>query len=113
MPRSVSSKTLSSSATRPESAGEQAGDHIDQRGLAAARTPEQGDDPGSGQLEFRVQQKCAATLLGSYLEHQRPNIRRTRRANHSDNNNPPSPSAQERIARRAASLSPPGVCRAV
>ena len=92
---------------------EEAGDDIDRRGLAAAGRPEQCDDAGGRQLEPHVERKGAESLARQRLEqHQRPSIRRTRRANHSDTSKPPSPSTTDRIASRAAAYSPPGSCNA-
>ena len=70
--------------------------------------PNSADDAGGRQLELHVEGKGAEPFPDGDLQHQRPSMRRTRRANHSDSNRPPSPSTTDRIARRAAAYSPPG-----
>src|ERR1700724_210931 len=92
---------------------EQAANDIDQCGFAAAGAAKQRYDPRSGQVEFGVQRKRTPMLEDGHMKHQRPNNRRRRWANHSDNTRPPRPRMHERRARRAAASSPPGVCNAV
>src|ERR1700722_17745751 len=92
---------------------EQSGNDVDEGALAAARAAEQSHYSRSGQFEAGIEREGPAAFLDGDAEHQRPSMRRTRRANHSDNNRPPSPRTKEIAARRAAAVSPPGVCSAV
>ena len=91
---------------------EKSGNGIDEGALAAARAAEQRHHPRCRQLEVCIQRKGSTPFLDRYAEHQRPNMRRTRRANHSDNIRPVRPRANEMQAKRAAAVSPPGVCSA-
>src|SRR5580698_6283423 len=91
---------------------EEAGDHIDERGLAAAGGSEQSDDARGRKFECGVEREGAEPLGGGDFEHHGPSMRRTRRANHSETSNPPSPRTTDKRASRAAAASPPGCCSA-
>ena len=64
--------------------------------------PKSATTPGVGSSNRTFKRNDPQLLLGRDAQHQRPIMRRTRRANHSDTSNPPSPSTTERTARRAA-----------
>src|ERR1700677_153778 len=74
---------------------DQAGDDVDGGGLAAPGRAEQRDHAGCRRLEPHIEVERPALLGGGYREHQRPSIRRTRRANHSATNRPPKPSVTD------------------
>src|ERR1700687_5949795 len=79
-----------------------AADDVYHRAFAAARAPEQGNHTGCRQVESNAKDERAEPGFSRDCEHQRPNMRRTRRANHSDSNSPAKPSITDRPASRAA-----------
>src|SRR5688572_409227 len=96
--------------------GEQTGDDVDERRLAAAGAAEQADDARSRDVDRHVQRESIPTLQCANAEHagpQRPSSRCTRREMSSEINRPIRPSEKEIAASRAASASPSGVCSAV
>src|SRR5687768_1240312 len=94
---------------------QQARDDVRKRRLAAARATEQCDHARRRHLDRNIQRKSVATFFSANAEHAQrhlPSMSRTRRAMNSAAINPSSPSEKETSASRAATASPPGVCKA-
>src|ERR1700722_15524076 len=60
----------------------EAADDVPHRAFAAAGTSERGNSPGGPQFEMNAQGERANPGFSRDGKHQRPNMRRTRRANH-------------------------------
>src|SRR6478736_251941 len=91
----------------------EAGNQVDQSGLAAARAAEQCGDARRRCNEGSFQLETATSCADIDFQHQRPSQRRSPRASSSDASSPPMPSRKDSSASLAATASPSGDCSAV
>ena len=112
MPRSLSKSTLSSSATRPRSGASRPAMRLTAVVLPHPEGPNRRRRPASASSNLTSRRNAPRCLAAATESISGPSMRRTRRANHSDSNRPPSPSATDSTASRAAACSPPGSCSA-